>query len=345
MTRKLIAAGTLQLVVVTFTAFSWAQGNGTSSEEIFSALDVNDDGNLSADDIGDDQKQFFERVLRRGDSNGDGILTRDEFVQGNEKREPPADDRPGPYRDDSRGNRRHFDPGQFFERLDADRDGLLTHEEIPELLMPQAGWIFDRLGKDAISLEDLQQVRRTMTDNPGGRNGRGSQTDPEAMFDIMDANRDGRLSVNEVPLDAQDRLRNSLRELGRTEDDSMSREEFSDFVGRVRGDSPNRQSGDPDGPRPDLGPGLDGPSNMRGGHGGPPPVFRALDENDDGRISEEELNGAAAKLMKLDHNQNGSLEPQELFGFGPGGGSGEEGPRRRGRRPDSGRGSFERPRK
>jgi len=66
------------------------------------------------------------------------------------------------------------------------------------------------------------------------------------------------------------------------------------------------------------GPGADGP---RGGFvPPPPPILAALDTNNDGEISAEELSGAAAALKKLDKNRDGQIADQELIpDFGPGG--------------------------
>ncbi|MDZ4686973.1 MAG: EF-hand domain-containing protein, partial [Planctomycetaceae bacterium] len=66
-----------------------AQDGGPSAEELFQKLDKNADGKLTADEIGDDQKRFFDRTVRVGDKNNDGVLTKDEFVQANKPQDNP----------------------------------------------------------------------------------------------------------------------------------------------------------------------------------------------------------------------------------------------------------------
>lgn len=73
----------------------------------------------------------------------------------------------------------------------------------------------------------------------------------------------------------------------------------------------------------------------RGGGPGRPdmmrrlPLMLALDVNNDGVISEDEINNATAALRKLDKNRDGKLTEEELrpeFPEGPGGGRRGEGP-------------------
>ena len=76
--------------------------------------------------------------------------------------------------------------------------------------------------------------------------------------------------------------------------------------------APDRQQGDPRG---------------RGGPGGfpPPPVMAALDADNDGEISPDELKNASMALKKLDKNKDGQIVDSEMvpdFGGGPPGGFG-----------------------
>ena len=75
----------------------------------------------------------------------------------------------------------------------------------------------------------------------------------------------------------------------------------------------------------------DGGFGRRGGQGRPDmmrrfPLMMALDANNDGVISAEEINNAPAALRKLDKNGDGKLTEDELrpnFAEGPGGRRGE----------------------
>src|SRR5438045_7087873 len=49
---------------------------------LFSQLDKNGDGFITADEIADDRKAFFERLLRIADKDKDGKLSKEEFAAG-----------------------------------------------------------------------------------------------------------------------------------------------------------------------------------------------------------------------------------------------------------------------
>jgi Ca2+-binding EF-hand superfamily protein len=64
---------------------------------LFDSLDANHDGQITSDEVPDDQRRLFQRLLRRADANGDGKLSRDEFLAGmKEMQEQPR----GPQRDE-----------------------------------------------------------------------------------------------------------------------------------------------------------------------------------------------------------------------------------------------------
>ncbi len=84
---------------------------------------------------------------------------------------------------------------------------------------------------------------------------------------------------------------------------------------------------------PDGGPGQrfrgpGGPGQRPGGPGFVPPLMNALDADDDGILSSEEIENAAAALKKLDTNGDGQLTSDELRPAGGPGGPG--GPRAHG---------------
>lgn len=63
------------------------------------------------------------------------------------------------------------------------------------------------------------------------------------------------------------------------------------------------------------------------------PVMRALDKNEDGMLSKEEIENAAAALKALDKNKDGKLDGEELRSQFPGRGGFGGGPGERGGRP------------
>ncbi len=68
-----------------------------SKAELYDRLDANHDGQLTADEVPQEHRVLFDRLLRRADRNADGKLSREEFVQGLADDQPnPAADRPNP---------------------------------------------------------------------------------------------------------------------------------------------------------------------------------------------------------------------------------------------------------
>ena len=81
---------------------------------------------------------------------------------------------------------------------------------------------------------------------------------------------------------------------------------------------------DAGGPPPKGGPGGQG-GQGQGGQGmrrtmPQPAIIKAIDANNDGEISADEIAGASAALKKLDKNGDGKLTRDEYLGKPPGGG-------------------------
>ena len=73
------------------------------------------------------------------------------------------------------------------------------------------------------------------------------------------------------------------------------------------------QDGQRDGQRDgDRGRGFQGRGGFGGGFGAPNPVMQALDTDRDGTLSAAELSAATANLKKLDKNNDGKVDQEEL---------------------------------
>jgi Ca2+-binding EF-hand superfamily protein len=62
---------------------------------LFQRLDKNGDGVLAAEEIPEEQRRFFERMLRTGDANSDGKISREEFEAASRDQTRPAPMGPG----------------------------------------------------------------------------------------------------------------------------------------------------------------------------------------------------------------------------------------------------------
>jgi Ca2+-binding EF-hand superfamily protein len=287
--RMTIAAGLAAALAAPSGLF--AQDAGPSPEELFQKLDKNGDGVLTADEISEDQKRFFDRTVRVGDKNNDGQLTLEEFVQANRPQDNPGVPlAPGGERGDRGGM---AEMRQRFEMLDRNKDGKISKDEIPEPMRERMAALFERLGKDEISLEEFGRFGGGpgMGGPPGGR-GFG---DPGLLFQRFDANSDGKLSKDEIPEPMRQRFVEVFERLGK---DSLTREDFAEATRRMFGQAAGEGR-----------PPMDGPMGNR-----PPAFFRLFDTNNDGKLSKEELSRAAERFSELDRNNDGQIDVAEFFG-------------------------------
>lgn len=278
-----------------WTASAWA-AEGDDPAALFAKLDANKDGQLTAEEVPEEHRPHFERLLRRGDKDENKVLTKEEFLAAHAPdaapEAPAAPLGPG----GGRGN-----PGEFFDRLDVNKDGKLQKSEIPAQAPDGFKEIlnrtFERVGKDELSREELM---RAMGEGMRARMQGGGGPRPEG--------RPGQGRPGEGRPDGERR------------------------PGGPDGRGPEGDARRPREPGPDGRPGDGSRPGMDRGPGGPGGLMRLLDENHDGRLSRQEFAQAATFFADLDLNHDGSLDPSELMGPMPGGR--EMGPDGRGPRPD-----------
>jgi Ca2+-binding EF-hand superfamily protein len=61
-------------------------GPGQNPDELFSRLDKNGDGKLTADEAAEKGKERFDRMLSRQDKDGDKAISKEEFMEGHRRR-------------------------------------------------------------------------------------------------------------------------------------------------------------------------------------------------------------------------------------------------------------------
>ncbi|RLS58108.1 MAG: hypothetical protein DWH91_03225 [Planctomycetota bacterium] len=308
---------------------------GENPADLFTKLDKNQDGQVTADEAGEEHKSHFERLLRRGDKDSNQTLSKDEFSAAMKPDAAPEAAPPGG-NGEGRGGR---DPGAMFERLDANKDGKVSKNEIPDQMpaevRQQVMRVFEKVGKEELTREELMRaVGESMRARAGGGGGEMLQ-----RLKGLDKNADGKVTREEFPADGKERLEGLLRQLGTEEIDLSKADQLAQKLGRPEGE--RRPEGDgprPDGDRP-RGDGEGRPDGRGFGGGFPggpgaggPSLMSLVDRDHNGRLSREEFAQTATYFGELDRNRDGQLDPSEIMGMPAFGGRGPG--RTEGDRPD-----------
>lgn len=261
--------------------------------ELFAQLDTNQDGFVALDEVPAEHQAKFKRLLKLAGKEQDQKLNRALF-EGAVK----ADTSPG---EGAKAVGEATAPaaptdGDFFSRLDSNRDGVVTAEEAGE--SQQAA--FDRLlkngdidGDGKLSRDEYSaSTKETATQRRPGRGG--GPPSAREMLTRFDRDGDGKLSRRELP----EPMRNIAGRIDRDGNGVIDEEELHQMMA-------NRQRL--------AGPGGVAPPGAPAGG-----LFAVFDVDRDGELSTSEIVGAGTALLKLDKNDDGKLTPEEIFAGGPG---------------------------
>ncbi|WP_442485217.1 EF-hand domain-containing protein [Aeoliella sp. SH292] len=255
MFARLIVA---KLVIAAAGAFASAEDIRVADQGLFERLDADGDGRLVADELPKEQSRLFARLVRQGDKNRDGELSKLEWQAATTPRRPekPIEEK-----------RPNELPGADAARLvllmlDTDEDGVLTREEAPRDLRG----VFDRI-VEQYDRNDDERINRLELARGGPQLTRMSQQtvrrldinvdrelkkfdrqqgsaamrfteapsrgeflrDPQqslALFEELDKDKDGLLALDETPAEGADRWKRLFRLGDRNRDGLLSRDEF-----------------------------------------------------------------------------------------------------------------------
>jgi Ca2+-binding EF-hand superfamily protein len=271
-------------------------GENPNRSGLFKQVDANGDGQISEDEVPDDKRRMFARLVRRGDANGDGKLSLEEFTKAlADDERTPAPAQPG-------GEQfRQFlesDPQEVFKRLDANGDGKVELSELPEQARERLQRFmddFDANRDKALTLDEFRTGQERLRAQLGLPQPQRPAM-PGGLLRVLDTNGDGTLSKDEIAA-APD----SLRKLDRDGDGSLSGRELMAAM---------PQPGQPGSPptAPDKAQG-----NRRPEAGAFLERLRAMDQNGDGKWSEDELPPfLRQQFSKLDANGDKFVDGDEL---------------------------------
>jgi collagen type III alpha len=243
---------------------------------LFDQLDVNHDGKLTADEIPAEKKRLFERLLRLAGKSADGHLTRDEFV-GLLKGTPQ--DQPEPDTKPANGT----------------KPGSATPAPTPK--KPATTTTAKPAGKKNKQFEQLKA-------NPG------------KVFDRLDKNGTGKLAADDVPDRLQKLFKRLLKQAGKPEDGTLTRDEFIAAVEKIVAKqeakavkTPANSSDSNSGAAPAS------PGAASGGVDVNKLVARIMERSKraDGKLTKDDLpERLQARFEKIDANSDGVVDAGEL---------------------------------
>jgi Ca2+-binding EF-hand superfamily protein len=188
---------------------------------------------------------------------------------------------------------------QALAMFDANRDGYLVPDEVPESLAGQLGR-FEALDADDDGKAYAGEIATFLAQQQAGLRAQihaRVSDEPDALFAVLDANHDGRLDSRELEAAAE-----RLAQLDRQPDGQITPDELPEviLVALARGSLENADA-------TFAAPAATPPATA----GERPRWFTATDANGDDAISRREFLGTPAQYQQLDANANGLLEPAE----------------------------------
>ena len=296
-------------------------------EQLFRELDKNNDGKITTEEVGAEHRRHFDHLLREaGKTDKDG-LTRDEFLkalQPDERRIKGVNDFGG--REGRRG-KGNFEPGQFFNLLDKNKDGKLTLEEVPDRMRERFPQALRQAGKkdgDSLTREEFQKfVGRGPREGMGGRDAGLQIGNPEEFLKRHDKNSDGKVSLEEVDGRMRGGFERILERLKKDPDAGLNLDDLRKLQGAEMARGQGDRSREEDRPMRDgeakrrEGDRPEGEPGRRPGFPPQSPLLKLLDANHDGKITKDEIARITEVFDKLDANHDGALDPFELMGPPP----------------------------
>lgn len=305
----------------------------TASDELFARLDQNQDGQLAANEIEPKRQRLFDRLLRTSDENDDGQLSAVEFRIG---LKPTSAEKPLVKKQSSEmpgANALLL----LLARMDGNSDGEITAAEVPRQFAQVFNRIEDQLGGESdgvLNRRELTQAaprlsRIAMTiaqrmdldvdlelallgekqwqaaQKMTGSRSRGDLlANPDRARDFfrqLDANRDGQVSMEEVPDQVAQRFEMLMDRADRNGDDLLSEKELMTVSRMLQARESRAKQANAKKMRPqEVAKAIER-------------MLKRLDTDKDRRVSRKEApRRMAGRFDRLDSDGSGYLERKEI---------------------------------
>ena len=272
-------------------------GGAVNIKEYLNRLDKNGDGKISKEEAPDRMKENFDRL----DTNKDGSIDAEEFARsaaGLGGRPGAPGGVPGTDGPDAKG----FE--EIFSKHDANSDGKLTKDEVPDGQKEMFQRVLDRSGGESLNKEQFVKAmmaqRAAGARPPEGRPNEPGQPGAGPMVALpvlraLDADGDGEISKAEIEGAAK-----ALAALDKNGDGKLSRDEILPNLGGTGFPGRPGQPG-----RPGNGPRANPEEMLR--------RLKEADKNGDGKISKEEApDQLKERFDRIDGNGDGQLDETEI---------------------------------
>jgi len=300
----------------------------------FQQLDADADGKLSPAEIAAKIPSFNEDRFKTRDKDGDGFLSPQEMA--GSQRDKIAK----PMSDAAQGQEKTRKPAELFFRADADKSGSVSLEEVNALEPNFTKERFDKLDKDKDGLLTAKEFPQQRPD----QNFTSKPAEQSGLFMRVDENKDGKITFDELALKAPKYTREQFDRMDANKDGAISRQEMVAYGAGQKKD-PNQMTASA---KPDAtASALNSPQQlMRKADANKDAVvsfeemkavapnmtrerFDAMDKNKDGNLSAADRGGADSdnksamaenmqKLMESDSDKDGTLTFEELAAAKPG---------------------------
>ena len=278
---------------------------GPPANELLQRGDADGDGKLTRDEMPEDRREIFDRMVQEVDANGDKALSLEEFTKGLAMVRGGGAPQ-GAYRGSGSNNTAGGEDG-VFAAMDTNGDGKLSREEL--YAATESLKKLDRDGDGTVTKREAgmgkTQASGARPGAPGGSTAGGPQA-AEGMAKMMlerlkqaDTNGDKKISKDEAP----ERMKENFDRIDRNGDGFIDEAEAKEMISMMaKGGAPGTPAA---------------PTTARGGEGLAAYMLKQNDKNGDGKMSRDEApDRMRENFARNDKNGDGFIDESELKEIG-----------------------------